>query len=158
MRALGAIQFSPPLDLPVKAGQDAADMNTNGDSVAGLRPGDTMTLRKALYALLLPSGDDAVVPIADAVAGSQERFVGLMNLEAALLGMRHTRDVNRPATSSAAGPRAREPDRQIAWGALARKTSARRAPTRALGHARSRRSPCGRLIRKHFSPPAASPY
>jgi D-alanyl-D-alanine carboxypeptidase (penicillin-binding protein 5/6) len=94
MTAMAALQFSPSLDLPVKVGQDAADMNTNGNSVAGLRPGDTITLREALYALLLPSGDDAAVAIADAVAGSQARFVGLMNLEAALLGMRHTRYVN----------------------------------------------------------------
>jgi D-alanyl-D-alanine carboxypeptidase (penicillin-binding protein 5/6) len=69
-------------------------MNTNGNSVAFLKEGDTITLREALYALLLPSGDDAAVAIADAVAGSQARFVGLMNLEAALLGMRHTRYVN----------------------------------------------------------------
>src|SRR4029077_5104554 len=45
-------------------------------------------------ALLLPSGDDAAVAIADAVAGSPARFVGLMNLEAALLGMRHTSYLN----------------------------------------------------------------
>jgi D-alanyl-D-alanine carboxypeptidase (penicillin-binding protein 5/6) len=94
MTALAAIQFSPSLDLPVKVGQDAVAMNTNGNSVAFLKLGDTITLRDALYALLLPSGDDAAVAVADAVAGSQARFVGLMNLEAALLGMRHTRYVN----------------------------------------------------------------
>jgi D-alanyl-D-alanine carboxypeptidase (penicillin-binding protein 5/6) len=94
MTALAAIQFSPSLDLSVKVGHDAVAMNTNGNSVAFLKEGDTITLRDALYALLLPSGDDAAVAIADAVAGSQARFVGLMNLEAALLGMRHTRYVN----------------------------------------------------------------
>ena len=94
MTAMAAIQFSPSLDLPVKVGADAVAMNTNGNSVAFLKEGDTISLREALYALLLPSGDDAAVAIADAVAGSQARFVGLMNLEAALLGMRHTRYVN----------------------------------------------------------------
>jgi D-alanyl-D-alanine carboxypeptidase (penicillin-binding protein 5/6) len=94
MTAMAAIQFSPSLDLSVKVGVDAVAMNTNGNSVAHLRLGDTITLREALYALLLPSGDDAAVAIADAVAGSQAKFVGLMNLEAALLGMRHTRYVN----------------------------------------------------------------
>src|SRR5689334_15337116 len=94
MTAMAAIQFSPSLDLPVKVGKDATDMNTNGNSVAFLKEGDTITLRDALYALLLPSGDDAAVAIADAVAGSQARFVGLMNLEAALLGMRNTHYVN----------------------------------------------------------------
>jgi D-alanyl-D-alanine carboxypeptidase (penicillin-binding protein 5/6) len=94
MTAMAAIQFSPSLDLPVKVGADAVAMNTNGNSVAFLKEGDTITLREALYALLLPSGDDAAVAIADAVAGSQTRFVGLMNLEAALLGMRNTRYMN----------------------------------------------------------------
>jgi len=94
MTAMAAIQFSPSLDQPVKVGQDAVAMNTNGNSVAFLKEGDTVSLREALYALLLPSGDDAAVAIADAVAGSPARFVGLMNLEAALLGMRHTRYVN----------------------------------------------------------------
>jgi D-alanyl-D-alanine carboxypeptidase (penicillin-binding protein 5/6) len=94
MTALAAIQFSPSLDLSVKVGHDAVAMNTNGNSVAFLKEGDTITLRDALYALLLPSGDDAAVAIADAVAGSQARFVGLMNLEAALLGMRNTHYVN----------------------------------------------------------------
>ena len=94
MTAMAAIQFSPSLDLPVKVGADAVAMNTNGNSVAFLKEGDTISLREALYALLLPSGDDAAVAITDAVAGSQARFVGLMNLEAALLGMRHTRYVN----------------------------------------------------------------
>lgn len=94
MTALAAIQFSPSLDLPVKVGADAVAMNTNGNSVAGLRQGDTITLREALYALMLPSGDDASVAIADAVAGSPAKYVGLMNLEAALLGMRHTRYMN----------------------------------------------------------------
>ena len=94
MTAMAAIQFSPSLDLPVKVGADAVAMNTNGNSVAFLKQGDSITLREALYALMLPSGDDAAVAIADAVAGSPERFVGLMNLEAALLGMRNTRYVN----------------------------------------------------------------
>jgi D-alanyl-D-alanine carboxypeptidase (penicillin-binding protein 5/6) len=94
MTALAAIQFSPSLDVPVKVGADAVAMNTNGNSVAFLRLGDTITLREALYALLLPSGDDAAVAIADAVAGSTPRFVGLMNLEASLLGMRHTSYLN----------------------------------------------------------------
>jgi serine-type D-Ala-D-Ala carboxypeptidase (penicillin-binding protein 5/6) len=94
MTALAAIQFAPSLDLPVHVGPDARAMNTNGNSVAELRQGDTITLREALYALMLPSGDDAAVAIADAVAGSSAKYVGLMNLEAALLGMRHTRYMN----------------------------------------------------------------
>jgi D-alanyl-D-alanine carboxypeptidase (penicillin-binding protein 5/6) len=94
MTALAAIQFFLSVDLPVKIGADAVAMNTNGNSVAKLRLGDRLTLREALYAPMLPSGDDAAVAIADAVAGSQEKFTGLMNSEAASLGLRHTSYLN----------------------------------------------------------------
>ena len=62
-----------------------------GASVAGLRTGDMLSLHNdSLYALLLPSGDDAAVAIADGIAGSQAGFVALMNIEASLLGLRNT--------------------------------------------------------------------
>src|SRR5262249_32621748 len=51
-------------------------------------------LRELLYGLLLPSGDDAAIAVADAVAGSQEAFVSLMNMEAGLLGLNHTHFAN----------------------------------------------------------------
>ena len=89
MTALVAISFGN-LDQRLTVGSDAAALSGTDASVAGLRAGETFTLRELLYALLLPSGDDAAVAIADGVAGSQERFVQLMNLEAALLGLGHT--------------------------------------------------------------------
>ena len=47
-----------------------------------------------LYGLLLPSGDDAAVAVAEGVAGSSDHFVALMNLEATILGLRNTHYVN----------------------------------------------------------------
>src|SRR5262249_9955229 len=58
------------------------------------KEGETFTLRDLLYGLMLPSGDDVAVAIADGVAGSQDRFVTLMNLEATILGLHHTHYVN----------------------------------------------------------------
>ena len=49
----------------------------SGSSLAFLKEGDKIPLRDLLYALLLPSGDDAAVAIADGVAGSQATFVAL---------------------------------------------------------------------------------
>ena len=89
MTALVAISFGT-LDQRITVGADAAALSGTEASVAGLRAGESFTLRELLYALLLPSGDDAAVAIADGVVGSQERFVQLMNLEAALLGLGHT--------------------------------------------------------------------
>lgn len=78
------------LNTVITVGSDATALDNGIASVAGLRLGDKLTLRDLLYALLLPSGDDAAVVIADGVAGSQTAFVALMNTEAQLLGLRHT--------------------------------------------------------------------
>ncbi|EFH83233.1 D-alanyl-D-alanine carboxypeptidase family protein [Ktedonobacter racemifer] len=50
----------------------------NGSN-AKLMPGDTLTINDLLYALMLPSGDDAAIVLARAVAGSSDAFVGMMN-------------------------------------------------------------------------------
>ena len=55
-------------------------------SVADLHPGDQMTERQLLYGLLLRSGNDAAVALAEAVAGDVETFVGMMNEEAQRIG------------------------------------------------------------------------
>lgn len=59
-------------------------------TVMGLHPGQTVTLRDLLYGLMLPSGADAANTIAIHYAGSEARFVALMNQEAGRLGMRDT--------------------------------------------------------------------
>lgn len=63
--------------------------------VIGLEPGDALTLEQALYGLLLNSGNDAAVAIAETVGdGSADRFVGWMNDLAARLGLAHSRFKN----------------------------------------------------------------
>jgi len=58
----------------------------SGATLIGLKPGDKMTLSQALYALLIPSGNDAAVLIAEGIAGSVEGFSELMNKEAQAIG------------------------------------------------------------------------
>jgi serine-type D-Ala-D-Ala carboxypeptidase (penicillin-binding protein 5/6) len=62
--------------------------------VIGLDPGETLTLENLLYGLLLWSGNDAAVAIAEGLAGSVPQFAGWMNEKAAALGMRDTHFVN----------------------------------------------------------------
>lgn len=93
MTALVAITYGN-LDEPVTVGPDIAQLAGTGASTADLRAGDVLTLRDLLYGLMLPSGDDAAIVIADTVGGSQAGFVYLMNDEARLLGMKHTHYVN----------------------------------------------------------------
>ena len=58
----------------------------SGASLVGISPGDTMTLSQALHALLIASGNDAAVMIAEYISGSVDQFVELMNTEALELG------------------------------------------------------------------------
>jgi D-alanyl-D-alanine carboxypeptidase (penicillin-binding protein 5/6) len=90
MTALIAIEAGN-LNQPVTVGQDAYnEVWLHDGSYAGLRVGETYTLRDLLYGLMVPSGDDAAVAIADAVGGSEQNFVEIMNLYAYRLRLFHT--------------------------------------------------------------------
>lgn len=77
--ALIAIETAD-LNQVVTIKQDAYDrVHIDGGSGANLIVGDQITLKDLLYGLLLPSGDDAAIAIADALGGTQA-FVERMNL------------------------------------------------------------------------------
>ncbi len=61
---------------------------------AGFKKGDKVTIEGLLYAALLKSGNDAAVALAEAVAGSEDCFVPLMNQKAVSLGAENTKFVN----------------------------------------------------------------
>jgi D-alanyl-D-alanine carboxypeptidase len=63
-------------------------------TVMGLKPGQVVSLQDLLYGLLLPSGADAANTIAIHYAGSEQRFVDLMNQEAVVLGLHDTHYVD----------------------------------------------------------------
>ncbi len=90
MTALIAIQTAN-LNQMVTIKQDAVNEAIKNDgSNAQLVAGDQMRLKDLLYGLLLPSGDDAAIAIADAVSGSPARFVVLMNTYAQRLHLNQT--------------------------------------------------------------------
>lgn len=94
MTALIAIQTGN-LDQVVTIKQDAHDeVVNNGGSSALLLVGDKIPLHELLYGLMLPSGDDAAVAIADALAGSVPQFVQRMNLFAYHLHLFQTHYAN----------------------------------------------------------------
>jgi D-alanyl-D-alanine carboxypeptidase (penicillin-binding protein 5/6) len=84
MTALLTVQSSPP-DAPVLITKEAVDMP--GSKVGVLPLGKHVRLETLLYGLLLPSGNDAAVALAEHVAGTIKKFVARMNTEAAALGM-----------------------------------------------------------------------
>jgi D-alanyl-D-alanine carboxypeptidase (penicillin-binding protein 5/6) len=65
-----------------------------GSTIMGLTPGMQLSLLDLVYGLLLPSGNDAAITIAENVAGSEARFVELMNEKAASLALVDTTFTN----------------------------------------------------------------
>ena len=61
-----------------------------GGSRLGLKTGDKITIRDLLYGLMLCSGNDAAIALAEAAAGSVQDFSKLMNLKAKELGLENT--------------------------------------------------------------------
>jgi D-alanyl-D-alanine carboxypeptidase (penicillin-binding protein 5/6) len=67
---------------------------STASSVMGLVPGQRMSVRDLLHGMLLPSGNDAAIAVAEAVAGTEPRFVELMNVRARELEMNDTHFAN----------------------------------------------------------------
>ncbi len=65
-----------------------------GESLLGLRPGQRISVRDLLYGLILRSGNDAAYDLSIAAGGSEDRFVRLMNMRAAALGLSGTHYAN----------------------------------------------------------------
>lgn len=65
-----------------------------GSGVGRLPRGRRVPIEALLHGLLLPSGNDAAIALADHVAGSERRFVALMNERARELGLRCTHFVS----------------------------------------------------------------
>ena len=63
-------------------------------SRAGLLTGDKLTLEELLYGLMLPSGNDSAVAIAEYISGSEKAFAELMNEEARKLGATNSNFIN----------------------------------------------------------------
>jgi D-alanyl-D-alanine carboxypeptidase len=90
MTALLALTYGR-LDDWVTASAAAA---TIGGSTMDLQQGERLRLRDLLYGLLLPSGNDAAIALAEHIGGSVPAFVALMNREAAALDLAETHYVN----------------------------------------------------------------
>lgn len=68
-----------------------------------LNEGEHYTVANLLYAVLLNSANDASVVLAEAVSGSEENFVKLMNQRAKELGAKHTKFINSNGLPSKKG-------------------------------------------------------
>lgn len=90
MTAVVALENSDPgtmVTVPKASGQV-------GESTAFLRPGESLSMKEVLQALLVKSGNDAAVAIARNIGGTDEAFVVLMNNKATELGLTNTHFAN----------------------------------------------------------------
>ena len=92
MTALIAIKYGDLTDT-VTVTEDAV-ITEAGATLAGIHPGDQLTMEQLLYGLMLPSGNDAGAAIAVHMAGSIDAFAELMNREARKLGATGTHFMN----------------------------------------------------------------
>jgi len=90
MTAIIAIEQGD-LDELVTVGPNA--VGVEGSSIY-LKLGEKVPLATLLYGLMLRSGNDAAVAIAEHIGGSVEGFVYLMNEKAEYLGLEHTHFAN----------------------------------------------------------------
>jgi D-alanyl-D-alanine carboxypeptidase len=79
------------LDTPITISQNAWNQ---APSKSPLKVDSSITLQDALYILLVKSANDIAVAIAEAVSGSEERFVAEMNEMARAMGLTATHFVN----------------------------------------------------------------
>lgn len=86
MTALTALRNSET-DEAVKISINA--QNQEGSSMYA-RAGDSISMQDMLYGLMLNSGNDAAVAVAEHISGSADEFAKLMNSEARALGAKNT--------------------------------------------------------------------
>ncbi|MGF7144076.1 D-alanyl-D-alanine carboxypeptidase [Anaerotaenia torta] len=93
MTALVVLQYGELTDT-VTVSHAASHISQGGIKLCGFQEGDILTLDALLKCLLVYSGNDAAIAIADHISGSEEAFVARMNEEAKKIGAVHTNYVN----------------------------------------------------------------
>lgn len=82
------------LSQNVTASEEAFAALPSDASNSGMKVGETLTVEQLLYCLLVPSGNESANVLAQAVSGSIDGFVALMNERAKQLGCENTHYVN----------------------------------------------------------------
>lgn len=88
-----ALKYCEDLDAFVTISENAVNQASDS-SVCNLKAGDVVRLRDLLYGLMLRSGNDAAVAIAEYISGDTASFAELMNSEALAIGATHSHFVN----------------------------------------------------------------
>lgn len=93
MTAVVALESGVPLDTEFTITNSVTELDPVS-SIVGYQPGERVTLSDMIHGLLVHSGNDAALSIAECVAGSESAFVAMMNSKALELGLVNTHFAN----------------------------------------------------------------
>jgi len=79
--------------IPIRSGMFES-LRKSGASMTGFLPDEKVKAKDALYGIMLPSGAESSIAIAEYISGSEDNFVKLMNEKAKELGMKNTHFTN----------------------------------------------------------------
>ena len=94
MTVLLALEAGTVDDTVTVSQKAVSTASSPGAATLNLRVGQTIPMRSLLQGLLLRSGNDAAVAVAEHVAGSEAAFVDTMNDRARQLGLQNTNFLN----------------------------------------------------------------
>lgn len=95
MTAILAIENLPDLDEMIHLSKDIfQELYSENASMAGFLPKEKVPAIDLIYGVLLPSGAECSIGLANAIAGSEKNYVKLMNKRAEELGMNETHFTN----------------------------------------------------------------
>ena len=95
MTTIVAIENLSDLNQEITLTNDmVADLYAQDATQAGFQPGETVQAIDLLYGVMLPSGAECCIALADTIAGSEDGFVELMNQKAEKLGLENTHFCN----------------------------------------------------------------
>lgn len=94
LTALLALKHGNLEDVVTVSYNADADRFAKDESTCGIKTGDRLTLKDLLCGLLMQSGNDTAVAIAEYIGGSNEAFVQMMNEQAAELKASQSHFVN----------------------------------------------------------------
>ena len=82
------------LDEKIRISKKAWRMSSKGYSSMFIMPGDKVSVENLLKGIIIVSGNDACVALAQGIAGTEEEFVNMMNSMARKIGLPNTKFSN----------------------------------------------------------------
>ncbi|MEK9561015.1 MAG: D-alanyl-D-alanine carboxypeptidase family protein [Pelagibacteraceae bacterium] len=82
------------LEEKFKVSKNAWRMSSKGFSSMFIMPNDRVSVENLLKGIIIVSGNDACIALAEGIAGTEEEFVNMMNAMAEKIGLSNTRFAN----------------------------------------------------------------